>query len=204
MQRIILTALGGILLLVQGIVQNFWPTGLLTIIGFAGIPGNLDRWWGLVSHLVAWMPAIAGFTLIGVANRDSLARTTVGKWISENFTRSIPLQDATWRAYERFATTAYGRMAENDNPSDPEGIRRWFAWHIWQRVPIYGARHPNKKIQRIPAELQGRSYFDGPANALKIRGENTVYQDLRVRRADFEQYIRQIDELLADNPSLNI
>lgn len=207
-RKIILSALGGILLFAQGILNNFWPAGLLTIIGFAGIPGNVGRWWSaamwLGTQVVAWLPAILGFTLIGFANWGALTQTAPAEWAKKKFGRSIPLPDATWRAYQRFATTAYGRMAENGKPGDEDGIRRWFAWHIWQRVPIHGARYPSQEIRRIPGELKTQSDFEGSANALRVRGENTVFRNLRVMRPDFDSYINQIDELLADNPRLNI
>jgi hypothetical protein len=107
-------------------------------------------------------------------------------------------------AHERTAGTAYAGMAEREaqNDGDQDSINRWFAWNIWHRVPIYGAVAPGKTIVRIPAEYQSRAEFAGAAIELRLRGETTVYRDLRVKREDLEKYLHDIAEIIADNPTL--
>jgi hypothetical protein len=128
------------------------------------------------------------------------------RWVLRRVRRSIPLTEATEIAYKKTAGTAYAGMAEceSQRDNDKTAINRWFAWHIWHHVPIYGARYPSKKVERIAAEYQNRAEFVGDALELRLRGESTVYRDLQIKREDLDKYLTQIAEILADNPSLRI
>ena len=71
-------------------------------------------------------------------------------------------------------------------------------------MPIYGARYPSKKVERIAAEYQNRAEFVGDASELRLRADSTVYRNLQIKREDLDKYLTQIAEILADNPSLRI
>jgi hypothetical protein len=162
---------------------------------------------GITSSAAAWIGAgvfgllvLALWEVVGVQ-----ARVESGvRWFRRRLRRTIPLTEATEIAYTELAGTAYSEMAASEAQRDDDNtsINRWFAWHIWNHVPIYGRRHPSKATDRIPREYQKRGDFIGNAAEFKLRGETTVYRDLCVRREDLDKYLSQIRETVADNPSL--
>jgi hypothetical protein len=193
------TILGqGVLLALNGFGVH--PERVVAAVLGHAVSGLSDRAILWIFSAVIGLLVLALWEAIGVeAHAKNAAR-----WVARRMRRYIPLREATEIAHERTAGTAYAGMAEREaqNDGDQDSINRWFAWSIWNRVPIYGAVAPGKTIVRIPAEYQSRADFGGAAVELRLRGETTVYRDLRVKQEDLEKYLHDVAEVLADNPSL--
>lgn len=193
------TILGqGVLLALNGFGVH--PERVVAVVLRHAVSGLSDRAVLWIFSAVIGLLVLALWEAIGVEAHTK----TAARWVARRMRRYIPLREATEIAHERTAGTAYAGMAEREaqNDSDLDSINRWFAWSIWHRVPIYGAVAPGKTIVRIPAEYQNRADFGGAAVELRLRGETTVYRDLRVKREDLEKYLHHVAEVLSDNPSL--
>jgi hypothetical protein len=203
MWRFLFNAIGALLLFLWGVIEHFWPQGMLQIIGFAGIPANVSRLWGAMmwpgAHVAGWVPAILGLSLIAFAN---------WQWITDRILLRgyISLRQAARRAYEATRGSEIAEMAERpigrDTSVTPDDILSWYCHHIRREIQIFGSRPPSLLLEEIPSKLP-QVTFESGGQSLRSGRHPIVYTDLAVSKNDFRSYLANLKSRYPSRVKLN-
>jgi hypothetical protein len=111
-------------------------------------------------------------------------------WLNETL---LLLSEAATRAYEQTRGSLAAKMAEETG----ETPITWYAYALWQRMPVCGCFPPSRLLEAIPDDEKKRFSFhwNGLDLSLKQYSGKARYENLRVRGSELKQAIRSISEL---------